>query len=120
MPLPGAPNAFVFIGVKLAAIPRPAETLLLAERPSSSGVPSSDPTYVNNVFGAYSGSYVQNTSGTNGQDTAKPGKPIHLEGWNYLFSDGHVKWLRPEQTRVGVTGNLAQRVPGNLWARIKE
>lgn len=23
---------------------------------------------------------------------------IHLEGWNYLFVDGHVKWLRPENT----------------------
>jgi prepilin-type N-terminal cleavage/methylation domain-containing protein/prepilin-type processing-associated H-X9-DG protein len=23
---------------------------------------------------------------------------VHQEGWNYLFADGHVKWLRPENT----------------------
>ena len=23
---------------------------------------------------------------------------IHFDGWNYLFFDGHVKWLRPEAT----------------------
>jgi prepilin-type N-terminal cleavage/methylation domain-containing protein len=27
--------------------------------------------------------------------------PIHLETWNYLFVDGHVKSLRPEQTLAG-------------------
>jgi prepilin-type processing-associated H-X9-DG protein len=38
--------------------------------------------------------------------------PIHLEGWNYLFVDGHVKWLRPEQT-VGAAGTLTS--PQGMW-----
>jgi prepilin-type N-terminal cleavage/methylation domain-containing protein/prepilin-type processing-associated H-X9-DG protein len=25
-------------------------------------------------------------------------KPVHNGGWNYGFTDGHVKWLRPEMT----------------------
>ena len=24
--------------------------------------------------------------------------PVHMGGYNYLFCDGHVKWLRPEAT----------------------
>jgi prepilin-type processing-associated H-X9-DG protein len=30
---------------------------------------------------------------------------VHMGGWNYLFADGHVKWLRPERTitTAGVT-----------------
>ena len=38
--------------------------------------------------------------------------PSHFDGWNYLFCDGHVKWLNPEQT-VGVTGTLAS--PRGYW-----
>jgi len=114
-----------FVGVKLADIPQPATTIMLVEFPSSTPdiTLSTDPLYVNNSFGNYSNSYVTGPGGTgavNTQDKSRPGRPIHLDGWNYLFSDGHVKWMRPEQTRVGVTTNLAQRVPGNLWARIKE
>ncbi len=31
-------------------------------------------------------------------DPSAVGKPAHLEGYNYLFTDGHVKWLKPEAT----------------------
>lgn len=105
------------VGVKLADIPQPAQTIMLTERPSS---PAGETAIVNNTFGHYTSSYVQSPTGADGQDEAQPGKPIHLEGWNYLFSDGHVKWMRPEQTRIGVTSNLSQKVPGNLWLRIKQ
>lgn len=122
----GASNVFgydgtatppLLIGVKIASIPQPAETLLLMEFPSSApGIPSSDPTYVNNGFGNYSNSYVNGPLGgtANKQDKSMPGKTAHLEGWNYLFSDGHVKWLRPEVTLAGGTVHK-----GNMWARIK-
>jgi len=39
--------------------------------------------------------------GTCGQEHGIAGtekKANHFDGWNYLFADGHVKWLRPEQT----------------------
>lgn len=104
-------------GVKLAEIPEPARTILATECPSSPlGVPTTDPAYVANLFGNYSGSYV---GAPVGQEKAMPGRRIHFDGWSYLFSDGHVKWMRPEQTMIGVTTNIAQRVPGNLWVRIK-
>ncbi len=122
--LPGAPSANVFIGEKLAVIPEPSRTIMLAERPSSKPVtPSDDPTYVTNNFGAYPGSYVNGPGGAGGenmQDEAYPGRTSHSTGWNYLFVDGHVKWMKPRNTRLGITGNLSQRVPGNLWARFKE
>ncbi len=123
-PLPGAPSAVVFIGEKLAVIPEPSRTIMLAERPSSKpGVLNTDPTYVANYFGIFGDSYVNGPGGAGGnnmQDQANPGRTSHLEGWNYLFVDGHVKWMKPRSTRLGVTTNLSQRVPGNLWARIKE
>lgn len=116
---------FVFQGVKLASIPEPATTLLMVERPSSpANVPSSDPTYVNNVFGAYSNGYVYGPfqdnpgPGVIGQDQSMPGKCTHFDGWNYLFTDGHVKWLRPAQTLGGASASYAQ-IPGNMWARLK-
>lgn len=37
--------------------------------------------------------------------------PLHFDGWNYLFADGHVKWLKPEQT-VG-TGKPSS--PKGYW-----
>jgi prepilin-type processing-associated H-X9-DG protein len=24
--------------------------------------------------------------------------PLHFDGWNYLFVDGHVKWYKPQNT----------------------
>jgi prepilin-type N-terminal cleavage/methylation domain-containing protein/prepilin-type processing-associated H-X9-DG protein len=41
-------------------------------------------------------------------------EPIHSEGWNYLFVDGHVKWMRPEAT-VGVGKSPTTGNPGGLW-----
>lgn len=110
-------NLSLMRGVHTASIPEPATTLLLVELPSSpDGVTTADPTYTNNSFGNYSNSYAQDITGnTNAQDRAKPGHTAHLDGWNYLFSDGHVKWLKPEATMAGGTKHR-----GNMWARIKQ
>jgi prepilin-type processing-associated H-X9-DG protein len=32
------------------------------------------------------------------------GRTRHLEGANYAYVDGHVKWLKPEVTLSGTTG----------------
>ncbi len=100
-----------FIGVKMASIPAPAETLLLVEYPSST-----------NYFGGYGGVYGPTAASTdpsiNFQDKSSPGQPIHFDGWNYLFCDGHVKWMRPEQT-LGSATKSYQSVPSNMWARMK-
>jgi prepilin-type N-terminal cleavage/methylation domain-containing protein/prepilin-type processing-associated H-X9-DG protein len=54
-----------------------------------------------------------------GQDFVGPGtttfgEPAHLEGWNYLFADGHVKWLRPEAT-VGMSAGGTVKAPKGYW-----
>jgi prepilin-type processing-associated H-X9-DG protein len=42
--------------------------------------------------------------------------PVHFEGWNYLFVDGHVKWLKPEATinGLGKTGGTVDD-PKGMW-----
>jgi hypothetical protein len=37
-------------------------------------------------------------------------QPLHLEGWNYRYMDGHVKWVCPENT-IG-TGYTTSTVVG--------
>lgn len=116
---------FVFAydrGVGMAAIPDPSETILLTEFPSTVvGVPGAP---INNVFGNWSNSLVSGPTGRDGytgiygQDAANPGHQLHFDGWNYLFCDGHVKWLQPQQT-LGSSGNAKTKEPGNLWIRIK-
>lgn len=67
----------------LAAIDSPSETLSIGERK-----PAGSP------YG-----YVV-TSPSNGGAFTTMGKPsdLHLDGGNWLFGDGHVKWMRPEAT----------------------
>ena len=93
------------VGVKNSMIEQPALTILLAEFPSTpAGVLSTDPTFVVNSFGNYQNSYVAGPTGPVGtlnvQDKSRKDRPIHLEGWNYLFADGHVKWLLPVKVTV--------------------
>jgi prepilin-type N-terminal cleavage/methylation domain-containing protein/prepilin-type processing-associated H-X9-DG protein len=76
--------------VPIATIESPSVTLLLVENPTSG-----------NFFASSSGGICDNAA----LQATSSGKPIHLDGWNYLFADGHVKWLRPEKT-VG-TGTMA-------------
>ena len=45
------------------------------------------------------------------QGCTTPGKPSHFDGWNYLFVDGHVKFLLPART-VG-TGTVNN--PKGMW-----
>ena len=89
------------LSAALAAIEAPADSLMVAEFPNDS-----------NRFGQSESAFVQRPKApegggnrsqncTVGQSTCDPAniiEPIHAGGWNYLFCDGHVKWLRPERT----------------------
>lgn len=113
------PTDTFIVGVNIASIPEPATTLLLVEHPSSlSGVMP----VVINYFGSYSESYVLAPIDAAvpgyGQDSGSLGHPSHFDGWNYLFSDGHVKWLHPQQT-LGSATYAYQAMSDNMWARIK-
>jgi prepilin-type N-terminal cleavage/methylation domain-containing protein/prepilin-type processing-associated H-X9-DG protein len=107
-------------GRNIAGIPSTATTIMLAEYRTqynylsqasastvycaSESTPATAPP-----SGCYGGA----------QDRDTPGKPLHFDGWNYLFADGHVKWLRPERTvdtnpSDSLTGTLAQ--PLGMWS----
>ncbi|HEY3333044.1 MAG TPA: DUF1559 domain-containing protein [Capsulimonadaceae bacterium] len=51
------------------------------------------------------------------QDGYTAGIAIHNDGWNYGFADGHVKWLRPEQTLGKTAACLGSTHPNNkgMW-----
>jgi prepilin-type N-terminal cleavage/methylation domain-containing protein/prepilin-type processing-associated H-X9-DG protein len=84
----------------IAEFPASATTIMLLERPGS-----------DNGLGQTAVAW------TAAPDTSSYGQleqqafAAHLEGWNYLFVDGHVKWLRPEST-IG-TGTLS--APKGYW-----
>ncbi len=74
----------VYYGRRLTEIPDTVQTILMTEEVEAG-----------NRFASYNRSTV---SSPDDQDAGIPGRTLHFEGWNYLFCDGHVKWLRPEST----------------------
>lgn len=110
-------NGALIAGRTMAEFQAPASTLLLAEMPSKK-----------NAIGQ-NNAWVMRPHGERGQDcvsrddwstctAAETIKPIHGEGWNYLFADGHVKWFRPEATvdlnsGDSLTGTVSD--PRGMW-----
>lgn len=100
-------------GRKVSELPAPADTLQLVEMPTTNNVMS----FVNHgvvtrpmTSGAKTFCNTTVTpASTCGQDGGA--NPTHFEGWNYLFADGHVKWLRPEQTK----GTGTPTSPKGMW-----
>jgi prepilin-type N-terminal cleavage/methylation domain-containing protein/prepilin-type processing-associated H-X9-DG protein len=98
-------------GRLMSEVPAPAQTFMIVEWPyannnSSGGGGGTSGTAGNTVDRPTSGS---GASGTGiGQDCKSLGspstscgatqQPLHNGGWNYAFADGHIKWLRPDQT----------------------
>ena len=77
-------------GRALSEIPSPASLIVIAEHP-----------HPDNWIGSNSKGDIAAPSGQ-----ADSIKAYHSDGWNYLFADGHVKWLRPEATiGKGVNGS---------------
>jgi prepilin-type N-terminal cleavage/methylation domain-containing protein/prepilin-type processing-associated H-X9-DG protein len=110
-PCPTCYTTAYFEGRALAEVPMPADTLLLVEYASSQ-----------NVFANNTGSYI---SSPDGQTVQRPCanqparvKELHKEGWDYLFADGHVKWLKPAMTinGPGKTGGTMTS-PRGMWTR---
>jgi prepilin-type processing-associated H-X9-DG protein len=90
------------LGVNSAAIDDPSGTILVCEHPclwnsygydsmSGCGCPSAS---------AGPDKYCSSDA-AGGQDLSGQFTPWHSGGWNYLFGDGHVQWLKPIQT-IGV------------------
>jgi prepilin-type N-terminal cleavage/methylation domain-containing protein/prepilin-type processing-associated H-X9-DG protein len=95
-----------YIGWAESQIPAPSKTLLLVEH-----MFSKDTAGGNNLGDtAHVFCYGPSWPRFRSQDYEAK-EPIHLGGWNYLFVDGHVKWLRPEAT-IG-TGTM--KSPKGMW-----
>lgn len=90
-------------GRNLSEVLVPAETLMLVERPA--------------VYSIFANNNQMSVGSTKEQTVTNwtpytEGKISHFDGWNYLFVDGHVKWLRPERT-VGTSTN--EWAPRGYW-----
>lgn len=85
--------------MKISKIPRPSEVIDYAERPNKGNRAT-----VNSFY---------NLTKPNDQVDIVNGyaAPVHNNGWNYAFVDGHVTWYRPIET-VG-TGSMATAY--GLW-----
>lgn len=100
-------------GRRVSEITDPAGTLELTEMPTQNNVMS----FVNHSVvlrpvtnGVKTFCPTNVTPASNcGQDGQVD--PIHFEGWNYMFADGHVKWFRPEQT----AGTGTPTNPKGMW-----
>ncbi len=109
-------------------IPKPSTTLMLVEAPLTNNGFLAWNLGINGPYNNFSSVVPTNAGGstctsTGGQDhDTTENKPHHNGGWNYGFVDGHVKWLRPEQT-LGPTTSSApaycwygQPVPQGMWS----
>lgn len=111
------PGQTVLPTVNLAEVPSPATTLLLAETIEEG-----------NRFGRHDRSWVNAPDSNSGSRYSQnqwyraqgdPTGTIHFDGFNYLFCDGHVKWLRPEKTvdtNPTDSYNGTVTVPYGMWS----
>ena len=111
-------------GVTLAAIQVPADTILVTENPNeyntpqnvgwgraaTYAIPKNDDGTVN--CGAW-WTFAQDMDGCASVNKQRIAGGRHSGGWNYTFSDGHSKFLRPEKTR-GPGGN--EFTPRGMWS----
>lgn len=109
----GTMFAQVTRGRLVSEIIAPADTLMLVENP-----------YPGNRVAGGTAAYIGSPSAQSADFTANgppveiiPGlDPVHFDAWNWLFCDGHVKWLRPEAT-VGKTGSPTS--PKGMWTLLE-
>jgi prepilin-type N-terminal cleavage/methylation domain-containing protein len=111
-PINGNYNNGYWPGYNLSQLASPAGSIALAENPGPSN-------FLGNINGAVvecpgvcgSGTFV-------GQQSGGVLIPYHAQFWNYLFADGHVKSLRPEQTiGTGTTCTLSAPCPNSMWTQ---
>jgi len=101
----------ISLGRALSEFRDTAATLMAAEWP-----------YNGNIFGRLDGAgNLDGGAGGNAQDMNAPnglGRALHFDGWNYLFVDGHVKWLRPERT-IGTGTGCTLTAPCGMWTIVE-
>lgn len=91
----GGGNLYVE-GKAMSAIPDVAGTIMVAEAPNRDSYTGNDAW----VTTGWPDDQINGNSSHPGL-----GRTLHFDGYNYLFADGHVKFLRPERT-IG-TGTMS-------------
>lgn len=98
--------------VPLAGFEAVSETLMLAEKPGSNvWDPFGADVRCPGTAGVKGGGNCASGAGQSQQATifgVDLTEPLHLEGWNYLYMDGHVKWATPAST-IGTGYKTATR-----------
>lgn len=111
MPKPNGGSGGIILSTNLSRLLSevllPSATLLLVEQPVNA-----------NIFGGNSRAVCfypdqQLTMSANTPPNPDLPYPNHFEGWNYLFCDGHVKWLHPQDT-MGPAG-VSNGDPKGMW-----
>ena len=93
---------------KLPQFTATSETIMMTDAVDQQGEASGDFTYILKPRGLNVANCLTNNCGVP--------NPLHFGGSNYLFADGHVKWLLPEKAEAtGGPGNTAFY----LWLRVK-
>ena len=92
-------------GQPMSKIASPSTTLLLVEF-----------DWFQSIVGYYNYTHADCPAYQNAANVTTYYPGVHSGGWNYLFCDGHVKWLNPEQT-LGPGGVLGCNNPGprGMW-----
>lgn len=88
-------------GIHLSKINAPSETILLTDQSARATYGSNTNHILYGPGGATPAQWYQNYTSD----------PFHFDGWNYLFIDGHVKWLLPEKT----IGTGSRTSPKGMW-----
>ena len=94
-------------GHMLSVFEAPATTFMMVEQQA----PVNTLSNINGAVCRRPGDATDSSGGVYKDQSAGGLTPVHLEGWNYLFIDGHVKWLRPEKT----IGNGTLTAPQGMW-----
>lgn len=92
--------------VSQAGLPTPSTTFMVVETESAGNFTrSTNDTWTIKPAGACAnGQPSQNCNSASGTETFLPAR--HFEGYNYLYADGHVKWLRPfSREAIGPAGD---------------
>lgn len=98
-----ADGGYVSLGRNIASLESVADTIFLAEDPEIYATMGSP----NNKTIPSPASQLEQFNGS----VNVPRPATHFDGFNYLFVDGHVKWLRPEATK----GTGTMTVPRGMW-----
>ena len=118
-------SGHLYPGRQVSELPAPDSTFMIVEQPSYANILGlSNDGYSYGPFSVYEpqgginqNDYTQDCRGhsstaTTCSSSADLLAPYHSGGWNYLYADGHVKCLRPDET----LGSGTSANPAGAWS----